>query len=343
MVDPNPGGLRAVLPARPKFRNGTPEVSVIIPTRNRANFLPATISSALAAASKVEVIVVDDASTDLTEEVCRGFPDVTYIHLPQQVGTAEARNVGVRESRCEFVAFLDDDDLRLPGSIDRQLPLLKHSPRSALVCGRAFWGDHRFSLPTGMVIPPVTYSGDVFWPLLEGNFIQMPTVVARKEALIECGLFDRELDVLEDYDLWVRIAQRYSVEFLDEPVALVRKRSDDSGQKTSDRAVHDRHHKALHQGWLRSPRAREASPGDRRRVHRRHMRMIYNSMITDAATSLLNGNVASAQSYLHAAIRMNPFNPKAHGSLVWLHLRKHTLRYGDRLNRRGITARKRAA
>ena len=342
MVDPNTGGLRAVVPARPKFRHGTPEVSVVIPTRNRASFLPATIASARAAASTVEIIVVDDASTDLTEEVCRGFSDVTYIHLPQQVGAAEARNVGVRASRCEFVAFLDDDDLRLPGSIDRQLPLLKHAHRSALVCGRAFWGDSRYSLPTGMLIPPVGYSGDVFWPLLEGNFIQMPTVVARKEALIECGLFDRDLDVLEDYDLWVRLAQRHPVEFLDEPVALVRKRSEESGQKTSDRAFHDRHHKALHQAWLRSPRAREASPRARRRVHRRHMRMIYNSLIADAAGSLLNGNVASAQSYLHAAIRLNPLNPKAHGSLVWLHLRKHTLRYGDRLTR-GIHAGERAA
>jgi hypothetical protein len=194
-----------------------------------------------------------------------------------------------------------------------------------------------------MVIPPVGYSGDVFWPLLEGNFIQMPTVVARKEALIECGLFDPDLDVLEDYDLWVRLAQRHSVEFLDEPVALVRMRSEDSGQKTSDRALHDRHHKMLHRGWLNSPRASEASPGNRRRVHCRHMRMIYNSLISDAANALLNGNVGSAQSYLYAAIRMNPLHPKAHGSLVWLHLRKHTLRYGDRVRQLSGLVRERAA
>ncbi len=339
MPDASSGKLRAVVPARPKFRNGAPEVSVVIPTRNRAHFLPATISSALAAAAKVEVIVVDDASTDLTEEVCRGFGQVTYIRMPQRVGTSEARNVGIRESRCEYVAFLDDDDLRLAGSIDRQLPLLKHAPRSALVCGRAFWGDHRFSLPTGTVIPAVAYSGDVFWPLLDGNFIQMPTVVARKQALLDCGLFDAELDMLEDYDLWVRMAQSHSVEFLDEPVAVVRKRSDDSGQKTSNRSILERQHKALHKGWLNLPRAREAPPSERRRVHRRHMRMIYNSLISDAATALLDGNVAAARSHLHAAVRLSPSNPKGHGSLIWLHLRKHTLHYGDRLKRSALAGR----
>lgn len=302
-------------------------VSIVIPTRNRAELLPATLASAFAATTDPEVIVVDDASTDDTEAVCRAASEVTYIRMRSRRGTSAARNEAIARSRSEFIAFLDDDDLRLPGSIDRQIAILERAADSALISGRAFLGDPAHSLATGWVVPSQGHEGDVFSYLLESNYIATSTVVARRSALLEAGLFDPELDVLEDYDLWIRLAEMFRFEFLNEPVAVYRKRGDFSGQKTSDRAVHDRFHKALHRRLLRLPRAMSWSPGVRRAIHRRHMGIIYDSLIHDAAQSLLDGNVVSARSCLVAAIRMRPFHPKAHGSLLWLQLRARHLGY----------------
>ncbi|WP_167737322.1 glycosyltransferase family 2 protein [Sphingomonas parva] len=303
------------------------KVSIVIPTRNRAELLPATLESAFAAASDAEIIVVDDASTDDTEAVCRGTPGLTYIRLREQKGTSTARNEAIRASAAEFVAFLDDDDLRLPGSIDRQLAILDRAGESALICGRAFIGEPQYSLPTGWLVPDQGVVGDAFWQLLEANFIVVSTVVARRRVLLDCGLFDPELPTLEDYDLWVRLAEKYRFEYLDEPVAVYRARSDVSGQKTSDRAVHDQIHKDLHRRLLALPRAAEAPARWRRRVHRKHMAIIYDSLVYDAARSLLTGNVEAARSWLIAAMRMKPWHPKAPGSLLWLHLRKKHLQY----------------
>ena len=301
-----------------------PEVSIIIPTFNRAALLPDTVASARLAGSDVEIIVVDDASTDETPRLCRQMTGVKYLRLERNSGTSHARNVAIRESSCEFVAFLDDDDLRLPDTMDRQLEVLKASPDAALVYGRAFLGDPRFSLPTGRLIPEDCPVGDVYWPLLEANFVTMSTVVARKRCLIDAGLFDTTLDTLEDYELWIRVAERYPMEAVEEPVAVYRMRSESSGQKTSDRAYHDRHHKMIHAGLLRSMRALAAPRRQRRRIHRRHMNVIYSSLIHDAAGALLNGDTASAQAFLWAAVRLNPRHVKAHGSLLWL-LARHLL------------------
>lgn len=298
-----------------------PDVSIIIPTRNRGSWLGETIESARMASSSSEIIVVDDASTDGTSEMCRGSDGIRYIRLEKHVGTSAARNRALEESACDLVAFLDDDDLRLPGSLDKQVDLLARSPSLGLVYGRALLGEPRFGLPTGMVVPPDCPSGDVFWPLLEGNFIATSTVVARKQALLEAGLFDPALEMLEDYDLWVRVAERFAFGAVEEPVAIYRVRSVTSGQKTSDRAAHERLHKRLHARLLRSRKAMGAPRSQRRRTHRRHMDIIYGSLIHDAALALVDGDAQATRTYLLAAVRIRPFHLKAHVSLLWLFAR----------------------
>lgn len=304
-----------------------PEVTIVIPTYNRSAWLAETVASAKAAASDAEIIVVDDASTDGTAELCRQMEGIRYIRVAKNSGTSHARNLAIAESSSDLIAFLDDDDLRLPGSLDRQVELLKRSPEAGLVYGRTMFGDWRFGLPTGLVVPEECPTGDVYWPLLEGNFIAMSTVVARKQSLIEAGLFDPDLQLLEDYDLWVRLADRYPVEALPEPVSIYRMRGESSGQKTSNRATHEQHHKKLHQSFLRRGRAAKASRRQRNRTHHRHMEMIYGSLIHDAAVALLNGNTAATREYLWAAARLNPFHLKAHLSLLWLFARDLVRRF----------------
>lgn len=295
-----------------------PNASVIIPTHNRANFLRESVDSAWGAGTDLEVIVVDDASTDETRDVCDGLKGIKYIRLEHNSGTSHARNVGIEASSSEYVAFLDDDDLRLPGTIDLQLEALRASPSAAFVYGLAFIGDPHYSLPTGQIIPPKYHAGDIFWELLEGNFVTMSTVVARKRCLLEVGLFKTQLDTLEDYDLWVRLAERFPVEAVPEPLAVYRGRSESSGQKTSDRAHHDRYFKQMYAELLRSPRALAAPRRKRRRTQKRGMSVLYNSIVSDAAGALINGDRAAARAYLLAALRFRPFHIKAHGSLLWL-------------------------
>jgi len=104
--------------------NTMPTISVVITTHNRAHLLSRAIESAQAAGSVLEVIVVDDASTDGTPELCARLAGIRYVCLSSNRGLAQARNVGIAESSSEFITFLDDDDLRLPGSLDAQLRVL---------------------------------------------------------------------------------------------------------------------------------------------------------------------------------------------------------------------------
>src|SRR5262249_23128053 len=102
-----------------------PEISLIITTRSRPNLLPRAVESAKKAGTDVEIIVVDDASTDETSEVCKRLSGIKYVRIDRNQGLGGARNIGILASSCEYISFLDDDDVRLPGSLDAQLALLK--------------------------------------------------------------------------------------------------------------------------------------------------------------------------------------------------------------------------
>src|SRR4029079_9995266 len=136
------------------------------------------------------VIVVDDCSTDETREGCAGIEGIRYVRLKTNGGLANARNVGIAESSCEFIAFLDDDDLRLPGSLDKQLHSLAADDRIAFCYGQALIGDALGHLPTGESYRLRCTQCDIFWDLLENNFIPVPAVLARKSSLVTAGKFD---------------------------------------------------------------------------------------------------------------------------------------------------------
>src|SRR4030095_2960581 len=108
------------------------KVSLIIPTFSRPHLLERCVTSALKAGSSVEVIVVDDASSDATASVCQKLRDIKYVRLDSNRGVAGARNEGLRASTTEYVGFLDDDDLRLPNSIDAQVKLLEAHPDAGM-------------------------------------------------------------------------------------------------------------------------------------------------------------------------------------------------------------------
>src|SRR5262245_12205588 len=100
-------------------------VSIVIPTHARPALLPRAVDSARAAGTDVEILVGDDASTDATANVCKGLSGIKYVRVERNQGVAGARNIGIMVSTARYIAFLDDDDLRLPGSLDLQVAALE--------------------------------------------------------------------------------------------------------------------------------------------------------------------------------------------------------------------------
>ena len=203
-----------------------PKVSVIIPAYNAEKFVKEAVDSALAQTyPDCEVIVVNDGSTDGTENVLRPYIDARKIVYISQInkGLAGARNAGIRAARGEYIALLDSDDLFLPEKIARQLRALQeHSEYGVCYCDLLHFSDSR--APRQFYHHRYTYpSGDVFAPLLHKQFINPLAVFARRDVFEKYGYFDESLRRSEDWDLWLRLAHA-GVKFfyLDEVLAHYR-------------------------------------------------------------------------------------------------------------------------
>lgn len=294
------------------------KVSVIVPTHNRVALLGRAIESAKAAGSEVEVIVVDDASTDGTPELCTSLTGIRYIRLNKNRGLANARNVGIHESSSEFIAFLDDDDLRLPRSLDAQLRVFDTDTDAAFCYGQALIGDARRQLPTGEIYPAPCPKGDIFWDLLEHNFIPMPSVVARKSSLLEHGCFNAELRLVEDWDMWLRLSERTPVAALEEPVAIYRKGIGESDQMCSNSAEVCRQMLQVQRSALNRFRAQTATRAKRRHVRQKLLDRAYDVMMDEATKAIHKGDARSARAKLREAFGFRPFRTMASGRLPWL-------------------------
>jgi len=192
-----------------RYKSG--RVSVIIPTYNRAQLLPRAIDSVLAqtVADHCDIIVVDDGSTDDTPAVAASYGDrVHYIRQPNR-GAAAARNLGIRASDGEFVAFLDTDDEWLPDKTARQLEALCRWPQAVLATGRAVarYADGR-TRPHAVPALPFDRPVDLAPLLFAENFMPTPTIMVRRRVLVQTELFCERLLRRHDYHLWVCLACR---------------------------------------------------------------------------------------------------------------------------------------
>lgn len=280
--------------------------SIIIPTHSRPHLLPRAVESARAAGTDVEIIVVDDASTDETAAVCRGLAGIKYIRLERNQGVAGARNVGILASTSEFIAFLDDDDLRLPGSLDLQTEALAADPAVGFVCGAMLIADQDYNL-TGEVSRPRHAGGDVFWQILELDFPVMPLcVVIRKGCFLRVGLLNRRLRGIDDWDILVRIAELYPVTVLEEPVGIYRRPTPRSGQGSSAQAAQLYGAVKYQPQLLRLPRVMSAPQAQRRGVRRRTVNRVADTLLWSAAERLPEGYFRFAAGNILTALRLNP-------------------------------------
>ncbi len=294
-----------------------PSVSVVITTHNRARLLPRAIESAQNAGPDLEVIVVDDCSTDETPDVCANIRRIRYVRLSSNQGLAAARNVGIAESRSEFIAFLDDDDLRLPGSLDKQLHALRADNAFAFCYGQVLIGDAQRQLPTGEIYPLDCPRGDLFWDLLEYNFIPMPSVVARKSSLQRENGFNTTLHLIEDWDMWLRLSERSLVAAIAEPVAVYRKAVAESDQMCSNSAALCKQAARVQQMALERPRAQSSPAAKRRQARRKFRARTHQMLMTEAANLINEGNNTSARATIKDAFRLRPFRTAVSGPLLW--------------------------
>ena len=212
-----------------------PYVSVVIPTHNRAAFIVAAIESVLAqegSAWPYEIVVVDDGSTDDTEQVLVPYANtIRYVKIDHSGLPATARNVGIAEARGELVAFLDSDDLWSKDKLAQQVPVFD-DPAVTLSYGQAekIYGND--PTPRGSVVEPAKLSrGRAFRSLLQENVISTLTTAVRRSALIQVGGFDESpgLRGVEDYELWLRLTATFPKGIVSIPTILALYRVHDDG------------------------------------------------------------------------------------------------------------------
>jgi len=199
--------------------SAAPDVSVVVPTFNRAHVLGASLASLLAETGvDLELIVVDDGSTDGTAAWLEAYPDprVRAIRGPH-AGIAAARNRGLAAARAPFVAFHDSDDLALPGRLGVPVAHLRAHPDVDVVIqnGRMLPADRPWIAPRAARLLAARPLGvaDVFrW-----NLGQLQGMCFTRRSLEATGPLDATFDILDDLDLVLRVALRFRAVFLDRP------------------------------------------------------------------------------------------------------------------------------
>jgi len=193
------------------------DISVIIPTYNRKNTLPRAVESVLNQTYKpVEIIVVDDGSTDGTKEwFSEMYPLVHYIYQVNS-GVSSARNTGINSARGDWIALLDSDDEWLPDKLELQVKLLQNNAELRFCHTNEIW--IRNGVRINQMKKHQKYGGNIFKKCLDICRISPSSSLFHTSVIKDVGLFDESLDVCEDYDLWLRITAKYPVLFLDQPL-----------------------------------------------------------------------------------------------------------------------------
>ena len=202
-------------------RSKSPEVSVILPTYNRAWILKEAIDSVLAQDFKdFELIVVDDGSTDDTGQILDSYDqDLMVLHQSNR-GVSAARNRGIDAAAGRLIAFLDSDDLWLPRKLTTQVNFFNSNPAAVINQTEEIW------IRNGIRVNPRTrhhkFSGMIFEKSLALCLVSPSAVMMRRSLFDEVGLFDEDLPACEDYDLWLRLSWRYYVHLIETPLIIKR-------------------------------------------------------------------------------------------------------------------------
>ena len=193
-----------------------PQITAILPTWNRAEWLEKSIQSVLDQTfGDFELVVVDDASMDSTAEIIERYSGkISTIVFSENRGVSAARNAAIKNSDSEWIAFLDSDDFWYPDKLQKQIAQTKMRPACPLHFTDEIW------IRNGVRVNPKKKhqkkEGWIFQPSLTLCLMAPSTVILRRELYEVHGLFDESLPVCEDYDLWLRLTAQHPVALLNE-------------------------------------------------------------------------------------------------------------------------------
>jgi len=282
------------------------KVSVIIPAYNQAQYLSDAVNSVLDGTySDLEIIIVDDGSTDNTPIIVKRFTDprVRYIYQENR-GLAGARNTGIRNTTGQYIAYLDSDDLFTPKKLEILTSKLDTEPEFGLVAGQNILiGDDGTELDEIFDTP---LPGDGA-KLLLGNPITVGSVLLRREWQEKAGFFDESLRSYEDWDMWLRLAKLgCKMSWVPKPVYYYRFHDaqmtrDDRQMTTATFAVLDKvfQEPDLPHSW-----------------HALHDEAYSYANLRGAAQAYRANNYGQAQTYLTEAVRLNPELTKNQAELL---------------------------
>ena len=231
-----------------------PLVTAVVCTWNRAHLVGRALASIRAQSiTDVEILVVDDGSTDETPEVLASLaaPPVRILRHAANAGIGRARNTALAHALGKWVAFLDDDNEWMPRYLERQLALARAHPAAGVVYCRARRLDSRTGQKT--VLPPAVWSGRVFDRLVAGWLPLMSATLLRRAVLADVGGLDEALCAMEDEDLWLRLAGR--TDFAGTADALVVRHEHAGPQLSRNAALLARDAARLDEKWRTTIRA----------------------------------------------------------------------------------------
>ena len=325
-----------------------PLVSAIVPTFNRAYCVCRTIDSALAQThSRVEVLVVDDGSTDDTRQVIQqrygSEPRVKYI-FQENTGVSGARNTGMQAAQGDCIALLDSDDVWKPYKLDLQLAVLERLPEVGMVWTdmeaidpsgkvfspryiREFYSSYRLwrmsalfsrQIPIGKIAPHLppevtegtVFAGDIYSQMVMGNLVHTSTVLMRRERMEQTGLFNVEFKAGEDYDFHLRTTRAGPVAFADVPALLYQR-------GLADRITRPEMRIHMARGFLRTLEATLARDRPRIRLPEEMIDLALSDAhgwIGDLALSL--GDRDEAQHHLASSLRHRWCQPRI--AALWM-------------------------
>ena len=259
-----------------------PEVSVVMAVRNGGCFVAEAVASILSQTLRdLELVIIDDGSTDHTPEFLAGLTDSRVVLITQPPhGLAGALNRGAAAARSTLVARMDADDVSLPDRLEKQVTFMQEHPEVALL-GTAVRHINETGAVTGEWCPPLD-DISIRRGLIRANLFAHPSVVFRREPFLRMGGY-RDLPFAQDYDLWLRMAARHRVANLAEPLVLRRHTKGQFGSHRETQqarwalrarasAIRRGDYPLWAAGYLVKPALAAATPGPVRQAARRVLR-----------------------------------------------------------------------
>lgn len=224
----------------------SPVVSIVIPTYNCALYIAETIASVLNQSFKdIELIVVDDGSTDATRDIVASFGQPVRLVTQANAGVCVARNRGISEAAGKYICLMDHDDYWFPHKLARQISILEQQPETGVVYSSfilwhrdestgQFPSPDSFDLNTYLDDTVPEFSGWIYHQFLIDCWMLTSTAMFRAEIFDQCGLFDESLPYSEDWDLWLRISRSYPFVQLRRPTTLYRQHAQQGNRLARD-------------------------------------------------------------------------------------------------------------